>query len=244
MSQTAMKKEGRKKTEMKKAGMQQEKFGLLASIGMLLLFVIYTIMVANLDVQPIGPEGSAVGFASLNGMVAEAIGFQKFWYVLTDILGYVALLVVAFFGLLGLLQLIRGKSIQKVDADLLVLGGFYAVVFLCYVIFEVLVINYRPVMLEAGLEASYPSSHTMLAVCVFTTAIFQFQSRIRDAKICKMIEIVAVILIVLTVGGRLLSGAHWFTDIIGSLILSAALIFGYATAVVWLKGLRKRRRQG
>lgn len=224
--------------------MKKARFEFIASGVLFLIFVLFTVLVANVDLQPIGPENSVVGLASLNGAVAEAIGVHMVWYKITDILGYLAILVALFFGLLGVLQLIKGKSLAKVDSDILALGGFYVLVMVFYVIFELVGVNYRPVIIDAseGLEASYPSSHTMLALCVFTTAIFQFQSRIKDEQICKVIEIVAVILIVLTVGGRLISGVHWFTDIIGSLLLSSSLIVLYCATVIALKTVKKKNR--
>lgn len=224
--------------------MKKAKIGFITSGVLFVVFVLFTILVANVDLQPIGPDSSIVGFAGLNGAVADAVGVHMFWYHLTDVLGYLAILVVLFFGLLGVLQLVKGKSLAKVDADIYVLGGFYVLVILFYVIFEVVSVNYRPVILDPaqGLEASYPSSHTMLALCVFTTAIFQFQSRIKNQQVCRVIEIVMAVLIVLTVGGRLLSGVHWFTDIIGSILLSASLIALYCAAIMTLRTQKKRRK--
>ncbi len=227
--------------------MEKAKKNVIASGIMFLVFVIFTILVQKVDVAPYevihadtlsaGPETTMIGFAGLNIAIADTIGVHMIWYTITNILGYLAILVVLFFGLLGVLQLIHARSLAKVDKDILVLGMFYVLVIVFYVIFEVLEINCRPVIIDAaeGLEASYPSSHTMLSVCVFTTAIFQFQSRIKDEKIRMIIEVVCAVLLVLTVGGRLLCGVHWFTDIIGSLLLSASLILAYLGGVEAVK---------
>lgn len=227
--------------------MDKAKKGFIASGITFLLFVIFTILVKNVDVASYavihadtlsaGEETTMIGFSGLNIAVAETIGVHMVWYTITDILGYIAILVVLFFGLLGVLQLIQSKSIAKVDKDIIVLGIFYVLVMVFYVVFEVLTVNYRPVIIDAaeGLEASYPSSHTMLAVCVFTTAIFQFQSRIKNETVRMIIEIVCAVFLVLTVGGRLLSGVHWFTDIIGSLLLSVSLILAYCSGTVLVK---------
>ena len=215
-----------------------------------LVFVIFTLLATKCDVQTVNvlniftgdtSETTAIGFAEINTAVADLIGVHLLWYKITDILGYLALLVVAFFGLLGVAQLVQRKSLAKVDKDILALGGFYAVVLVFYVIFEKVVINCRPVIvdLEEGLEASYPSSHTMLAVCVFTTAIFQFNSRIKNDTLAKVIDIVCAVLLVATVVGRLISGVHWFTDIIGGLLLSASLIIAYCATVVLLKAKKR-----
>ncbi len=215
-----------------------------------LVFLVFTLLVSKCDVQTVSvlnaitgdtSETTTIGFANINTAVADLLGVHLVWYKITDILGYLALLVVAFFGLLGILQLIQRKSLAKVDKDIIALGGFYAVVLVFYVLFEKVVINMRPVIvdLEEGLEASYPSSHTMLAVCVFTTAIFQFNSRIKNDMAAKVIDIICSVLLVVTVVGRLLSGVHWFTDIIGGLLLSGSLIVCYCATVVLLKSKKR-----
>lgn len=222
----------------------------ITSGAFFLAFVVFTLLVAKCDVETVNvlnvltgdnSETTAIGFATINTAVADLIGVHMVWYKITDILGYLALLVVAFFGLLGILQLVQRKSIAKVDKDIIALGGFYVVVLAFYVIFEKVTINMRPVIvdLEEGLEASYPSSHTMLAVCVFTTAIFQFNSRIKSDAVAKVIDIVCAVLLVVTVIGRLISGVHWFTDIMGGLLLSASLIICYCATVIRLKGKKK-----
>lgn len=227
--------------------MGKAKKSFLASAVVFLVFVVFTILVGKVDVASYevvhvdtltaGPETTSIGFAGLNTAIADTIGVHMIWYTITDILGYLAILVVLFFGLLGVLQLVHEKSLARVDKDIVVLGIFYVAVMAFYVLFEVLEVNCRPVIIDAaeGLEASYPSSHTMLAVCVFTTAIFQFQSRIKNEQLRMIIEIVCAVLLVLTVGGRLLCGVHWFTDIIGSVLLSVALILAYLGGVEAVK---------
>lgn len=88
---------------------------------------------------------------------------------------------------------------------------------LLYFLFEKVVINYRPVLIEGVLEASYPSSTTMLTPCVIPTAILQFKSRIKNVAIRKTVLTVLAIFAAFMVIGRLISGAHWLTDIIGGI---------------------------
>ena len=197
-----------------------------------LFFVVFTVLVAVYDVRPIGPERSAVGFAAMNQCIFQRIGVNMAWYHLTDALGMVALLFAFGFAVVGLGQLVKRKSLFRVDRTLLLLGCFYLLVLFCYFFFEQFPVNYRPVMSDGLLEPSYPSSHTLFAVCIMATAPLVFR-RIcpRRKKLCCAVRIFSVLLIVLIVVGRLLSGVHWFTDILGGLLLSAALVLLYCGAV-------------
>lgn len=174
-----------------------------------------------------------VGLATINQYIFHLLGIDFIWYQITDWLGFVAILVAFGFTALGFFQLIRRKSIRKVDCQILVLGLFYLLLFSFYVFFERVVVNYRPVILGEGLEASYPSSHTMLVVCIMVTAAMQFHEFWpHKKKLCRIVDVFSGILIGFTVVGRLISGVHWFTDIVGALLLSGALIALY-DAVKW-----------
>ena len=200
------------------------------------LFVLFTVFVTCLDVEPIGPEQSTVGFAAINQFAFHLFGVHLIWYNITDWLGVVAILFAFGFAAVGLCQLIKRKSIQKVDSRILVLGLFYILVISFYLFFEQVVINYRPVILGAGLEASYPSSHTMIVVCIMATSVMQFRTLCPNKKkLCLGIDIAAVLLVAITVIGRLISGVHWFTDIVGGLLLSAALVTLYYAVVEYIE---------
>ncbi len=192
-----------------------------------ILFALLIVAVKFVDVAPIGPQSSEIGLATLNGAVADLVGVNMAWYRITDALGIVAIALAGGFALLGLVQFIRRRSLLKVDADIIILGIFYAAVVAVYAIFEVCIVNYRPIIMHTELEASFPSSHTMLVVCIMLTAVYQLNNRINH----KIIRIAAVtacsVIAAVTVVGRMLSGVHWFTDIIGGLIISGALILTY-----------------
>lgn len=196
-------------------------------IGCVLAFILWTIAVCFLDVQAIGPQGSTVGLATLNGLVREWFGNNLLLYIVTDWLGLVPIGVAFGFALLGLVQWIRRKSICKVDYSLFVLGGFYLVVIAVYVFFEMVVINYRPVLIEGYLETSYPSSTTMLVTCVMPTAIMQLRARIKNKRLSRCITVGIVIFTIFMVVGRIVSGVHWITDIIGGALISAGLVLIY-----------------
>lgn len=86
---------------------------------------------------------------------------------------------------------------------------------------------YRPVLIDGVLEASYPSSTTMLVMCIMPTAMMQFHRLIQSNKIRKSINTLCGIFTVFMVVGRILSGVHWLTDIFGGILLSVALIMLY-----------------
>lgn len=203
----------------------QKNFGITA--GLLTTFVLWTIGVRCIDLQAIGPNGTSVGFAALNGFVCKLTGVHMTIYTITDWLGLVPLCFVVGFAFLGLVQLIQRRSILKVDYSILVLGGFYILVMAAYLLFEVLVINYRPVLINGRLEASYPSSTTMLVMCVIPTAMMQLNTRISNKLIKKVVLGILAVFAVFMVIGRLISGVHWFTDIVGGALLSSGLVMLY-----------------
>ena len=208
-----------------------------------LLFVLFTVLVTCFNVKQIGPEQSAVGFATINQYVFRVVGVHLIWYDITDWLGVVAILFAFGFAIVGLYQLIKRKSIRKVDSQIIGLGLFYSLVIAFYLFFEYMVVNYRPVVLGEGLETSYPSSHTMIVVCIMATAIKQFRSLCPGRKnLCLGVEIGAVLLMVITVIGRLISGVHWFTDIVGGLLLSASLVTLYYAVIAYVEEDRCSKR--
>lgn len=197
------------------------------ALGSLMAFVLWTVAISLIDVQPIGPQESMVGFATLNGFVHKLTGVHMGLYTITD---WVSLIPVAFglgFGILGLIQWIRRKNLLKVDRSILALGGFYIATVAAYLFFERFVINYRPVLINGYLEASYPSSTTLLVMCVMSTAMLQLRHRIQNPVCRKAVTIGIAVFIVFMVVGRLISGVHWFTDIVGGTLLSAGLVAMY-----------------
>lgn len=196
--------------------------------GLLAAFLLWTAAVCLVDVQAIGPKGSEVGFAGLNGWFHALTGVHMTLYTITDWMGLIPLAVAMGFGLLGLVQWIKRKSLRKVDGSILLLGGFYLAVLAVFLLFEAFVVNYRPVLIEGVLEASYPSSTTLLTLCVMPAAMLQWKERIKDKRVRTWILGVSAGFTLFMVGGRLVSGVHWLTDIVGGVLLSAGLVLLYA----------------
>lgn len=198
---------------------------------LLAAFALWTLLVRCVDVRAIGPMGSAVGFAALNGFVHKLTGVHMALYAITDWLGLVPIGFAMGFALLGLGQWVRRRRLKQVDYSILVLGGFYLAVMAAYILFETLVVNYRPVLIGGVLEASYPSSTTMLVLCVMPTAAMQLKTRIQN-RMCRRCAASAIfVFTAFMLVGRLLSGVHWLSDIIGGVLLSAGLVTLYASAI-------------
>lgn len=203
----------------------------IVSAGLLSLFVLYTIAIMFIDVRSIGPQGSTVGFAKVNQYFHELIGVNMLLYNITDWLSIAVLLIMFGFAMAGLVQLIKRKNLLRVDRIILILGGFYILVFLAYLCFEFFVVNYRPVLIEGVLEASYPSSTTMLVLCIMPTAIMQFNRLISCEKSRYIVVALCSVYSILMVVGRVLSGVHWITDILGGVLFSATLVMFYYSTV-------------
>lgn len=204
--------------------MQNKKKHTLFIGGTLFLsFILFTLLVIKVDVQAIGPHHSTVGLATLNNTVFNFFKVNLIWYHITDWLGLSAVVVALGFSILGLIQFLKRRSVFKVDPDIILLGAVYIITILFYVFFEKYIINYRPILLDGILEPSYPSSHTMFVIIIMGTAVTQLQKRVHSLFIQRLTIVVCFIIIFLTIMGRLVSGVHWFSDIIGGILLSSSL---------------------
>ena len=197
------------------------------STFLLLSFVLWTLSVQWIDLASIGPQDSIVGFSTINGFFHRLTGVHLFLYQLTDWLSLIPLVFVLGFALLGLVQWVQRRSLFKVDRSLFILGGFYILVFLIFIFFEIYVINYRPILINGCLEASYPSSTTLLFLCVMPTAVMQLKHRLQNHCKVQCLSLLTVFTAVI-VALRAISGVHWITDIIGGILLSTGLVTLYS----------------
>ncbi len=204
-------------------------------VGFVLLaaFVIWTMLIQRVDVKAVGVNGTDVGFAILNIWFHKLTGVHMAMYIITDWLGLVPIFVCMVFAGIGFGQLIRKRSLFKVDYDILLLGIYYMIVILGYLFFEMFPVNYRPILIGGIMEASYPSSTTLLVLCVMPTLAEQAQRRVQKPLFKRLIKVFVFGFSVFMVLGRLISGVHWITDIVGAILFSAGL-FGIYKVVVLL----------
>ena len=196
------------------------------SIIFFIISIVFTILLTIVDVKSLGVDRK-VGFSTINDMLT--FSYNETIYKITEVLGYVALLIPVVYACIGLLQLIKKKSFKGINRELYVLAIGYSVVLLVYVIFEHVVINYRPVILDGELEASYPSSHTLMSLFFCISAIILNNKLFKDKT--KLINIGLLILSLSIVIGRYISGVHWFTDILGSIFISTTLLCAFKSAI-------------
>lgn len=206
------------------------------------VFALWTILIQTLDVQPVGVNGTDVGFAELNCRFHDLTGVNMTACHITDWLGLVPIFCCMIFGGVGFVQLVGRKSLFKVDYDIIVSGVYYIIVILCYLLFEMIPINYRPVLIDGRAEASYPSSTTLLVLSVMPTVIFQINRRVKKAVVRKLMTTAVVLFSLFMVIGRTVAGVHWLTDIIGSVFLSAGLFMFYYAIVLQLDKKREENR--
>lgn len=198
---------------------------LYLSLFFIALFGVWTILLCFTDVNAIGPNNSFVGLSRVNEFFHSLIGVNMTLYHITDYLGLIPIFIMVCFAVFGLCQWIKRKNLLKVDKSIFLLGGFYIILFLSYLFFEYVVINHRPVLINGFLEASYPSSTTMLTICVMLSSLTELNSRIKKKELKIVINILSYLFTFFMVIGRFISGVHWFSDIIGGIFLSLALIF-------------------
>ena len=204
---------------------------LVAGVALLAAFALLTVLVQLVDVRPVGQNGTNVGFATFNIWFHGLTGVHMRIYTITDWLGLVPIAISLGFTAMGAVQLVRRRSLLKVDPDILLLGVYYIAVIFFYLLFEAVPINYRPVPIDGAMEASYPSSTTLLVLSVMPTLKFQADRRCGNRAVRRLAAAFSILFSAFMVIGRLVAGVHWATDIIGSVFLSAGLFLLYRGAV-------------
>jgi len=190
------------------------------------LFLLLILLIKTVDVTPSGAAGTDIGLSAINNWFHNLTGVSMTLYTITDIVGLTAIATVGIFGVAGLVEWIRRKELLKVDREILAMGVLFLTLFFIYIFFQFVVVNYRPVLMPGSLEPepSFPSSHTIMAWTVMCSIIMVIDKYVKSKKWCKVIRIVAVIVMVLMLVGRLACGVHWLTDIMGAIIMSIMLL--------------------
>ena len=216
--------------------MKKRRKEILLCGGLFAIAIIYTLLVKYIDVQAIGPNDSLVGFATINNFMFNLTGVNMLWYDITDWWGFVPLFIAFIYAIIGFIQMIKRRSILKVDKEILGLGVYYIIVIGLYIFFETYVINYRPILMDGILEASYPSSHTLLSVCICGSSLIINKYLFKNKNFFKAENIISILSILVIVIGRFISGVHWFTDIVGAILISIALLKAFN---IYIKSINK-----
>ena len=196
---------------------------LIITILLLISSIIFIVLLKRIDIKCDAVNNSCIGFSTINQFIFNKIGVNMTWYVITEWLGIIPILISIVYAIIGLKQLIKRKSIRKVDKEIIILGIFYIVVISIYILFEKWIINYRPILMNGFLEASFPSSHTLMTICLCGSSII-INNRLFKNKFTKIVNVISLFIIIITIIGRLISGVHWFTDITGGILISSFLL--------------------
>ena len=216
--------------------MEKRRKEILLCGGLFAVAIIYTLLVKYIDVQEIGPNDSLVGFATINNFMFNLTGVNMLWYDITDWWGFVPLFIAFIYAMIGFIQMIKRRNILKVDKEILGLGVYYIIVIGLYIFFETCIINYRPTLMDGILEASYPSSHTLLSVCICGSSLIINKYLFKNRNFFKAENIISILSILVIVIGRFISGVHWFTDIVGAILFSIALLKAFN---IYIKSINK-----
>ena len=198
---------------------------------MIVLFAALTAALKIVDLQPIAADGSLVGFGTVNLAFHNLTGVNWTLYSVTEYGGYLAIASMLVFFVIGLAQLVRTRSPKGVDKAIYLIAVAYVIMLVLYVGFDKIAINWRPVLVDGELEPSFPSSHTFLAIGTMGCAITWVRDRVRSSGARSAATIICALIALIVVAGRLLSGVHWLTDIIGGVLLGLALVFAYRYCV-------------
>ena len=196
---------------------------LIITILLLVSSIIFIVLLKIIDIKCSAVNNTCIGFATINQFIFNKIGVNMTWYVITDWLGIIPILMSMIYAIIGLKQLIKRKSIRKVNKEIIILGIFYIIVISIYILFEKYIINYRPILMNGFLESSFPSSHTLMTVCLCGSSII-INNKLFKNNFTKILNFLSLFIIIITIIGRFISGVHWFTDIIGGILISSCLL--------------------
>ena len=202
------------------------KIKLFKLVMLFVIFWIYTFLCLKVDYKAIGPNGSSVGFSKINLYIHNLVGVNMIFYYISDWMGFIPILFAFGFAVYGFIKMIS-KGLKMVNPIILFLGGLYILIIIIYILFEIYVINYRPILINGYLEASYPSSHIFITILVMYTSTMVFKKICKNSTINNIVKVFCYLVIIVTIIFRFISGVHWLTDIIGGILLSICYIYLY-----------------
>lgn len=203
---------------------------------MFVIFAVYLLLIKTVDIGIAGTSQTSVGFSHINNWFFGLSKDIDIIDTISDIILLLSILIAACFALVGFVQFIKRKNIKHVDKEIFLSGLAYIILICSYIFFELVVVNYRPKLIEGELEASFPSSHVMLVMGIILTTLLFLDKYITNKKLLLSLKITGYSLCVLIVVFRSITGVHWLTDIIGGVILSLAVVMLILTLKkIWIK---------
>lgn len=200
------------------------KYYLIVCATLLVAFLALWCCVVFVDVQRVGANDTTLGLASVNLAVFLLLGQDATWDYVTDWLTVVCILVGASVGAKAFFQAVMRKSVKKVDTELYVVLGCYLLALAFVALFEIVPVNYRPLLAQGNLQASFPSTHALICIVsvgeTLFTATFRKCRKPLQLTICALFALCCVAVCL----GRLLAGAHWLTDVVASVLLGGAIV--------------------
>lgn len=203
--------------------------------ALFVVFAVFTIIAKFVDTSLVLTTNTKIGLSSINKPIFDSIKISDAWGTVSTVLFLVAALVALALIVIGVKEFIKTKQLSKVNHKILFLIGLYMLTVFFYFLFEILIVNYRPLLDEGLAKASYPSSHTLLVCVVCLSACFVVPDYIKNKPLKITIISLLILISLLTPVTRMLAGMHWFSDIIGSLLLSAALVMCYYSTTCLVK---------
>lgn len=200
---------------------------LIAGGVFLALFAALTVSLVFVDRQPIAGDGSLVGLATFNLNARAILGQSDLMEKVSNLLLVIPAASALAFAVIGVRQLVQSRSRAGVDRNLWWLLALYGAMLVLYVLFNCISPNNRPILEDGMCEPSFPSSHTLLAVTMCGSAMVQAVRRLRAGGWRTVVLVVLAIGMVGIVAARAMAGVHWATDILGGILLGAALVAFY-----------------
>ena len=187
-----------------------------------IFFVVLTVTLLCVDVQ--SAATGPIGWATINLWWRDLLGVQNIWHLISDIIVGVTLLALVGMLVWQFVIILRGKSLRALTLRWWVFDITIIVLGLCYLLFQFVVINYRPIVLDGIAEVSYPSSHILLVATLWPLILCMCRQGIKSLTWRRILLICGWLMLVLGVIARLCCGYHWFTDVLGALLLSTVLV--------------------